>query len=43
MSQLKLLNFKGQIQNGIRFSYLSHLGVSFDLGGVHGSLVKVIV
>jgi hypothetical protein len=27
MSQLKRLNFKGQIQNEIGFSYLGHLGV----------------
>jgi len=28
MSQLKRLNFKGQIHNEIGFSYLGHLGVS---------------
>jgi hypothetical protein len=27
MSQLKRLNLKGQIQNELGFSYLSHLGV----------------
>jgi len=27
MSQLERLNFKGQIQNEIEFSYLGHLGV----------------
>ncbi len=27
ISQLKGLNLKGQIQNGIGFSYLDHLGV----------------
>jgi hypothetical protein len=28
MNQLKRLNFKGQIQNEIGFSYLDRLGVS---------------
>jgi len=28
MSQLKRLNFKGQIQNEIGFPYLGHIGVS---------------
>jgi hypothetical protein len=27
MNKLKMLNFKGQIQNEIGFSYLGHLGV----------------
>jgi len=39
MSQLKTLNFKGQIQNEIGFSYLSH---HLYIGGVYLSLVKVI-
>jgi hypothetical protein len=33
MSQLKMLNLKGQIQNEIGISYLHHLGVG--LGVVH--------
>jgi hypothetical protein len=36
MNQLKRLNFKGQIQNEIGFSYPSHLS------GVHLGLIKVI-
>jgi len=43
MSQLKRLNLKDQIQNEIGFSYLCHLSVRLNLGGVHLSLVKVIV
>jgi hypothetical protein len=42
MNQLKRRNFKGQIQNEIGFSYLSHLGVNLILGVVHLNLVKVI-
>jgi hypothetical protein len=39
MNQLKWYNFKGQIQNRIRFSYLKWLRCKLNLGDLHLGLV----